>query len=174
MSRPFLLIALFGLLPFQSGCESKPAAKTNTPAAAPKPVLPTEDAEAVKAIDAAAKKVGRDSDGLITLVDYRGQTIDDTSLESLVGLPRLQKLYLSDTAISDAGLMSVGKITTLENLELGGCAISNDGLAHLAGLSKLKLLKLSGKNGKCSVDDDGLEHLAGLSNLKVLALDHLG
>ena len=52
-------------------------------------------------------------------------------------------MYLTGTKVTDAGSASVGKITTLEKLRLSNNAISDVGLNHLGRLSKLRALDAS-------------------------------
>ena len=172
-----LLVVVLVLL---VGCDRQTKTQTTLPAksdsvqpAEPaKAVAPSDDAEAVAAIEQLTDKIRKEDDQIIE-VDFRGKTIDDSATESLPKLPRLRSVLLAGTAITDAALPAIGEISTLENLDLRDCAISDAGLAHLTSLSRLKALRLSGKSGDCSVSDDGMDQVAKLSNLKVLAADFL-
>jgi Leucine rich repeat/Leucine Rich repeat len=133
---------------------------------------PSDDAEAVAAIEAVTDKLRRDQDQVIE-VDFRGSEVKDADLSALTKLPSLKSVLLAETQVTDEGLKSLGQVTTLESLDLRECKVTDAGLAHLVPLAKLKVLKLSGKNGDCQVSDDGMEHVAKLTNLKVLGIDFL-
>ncbi|MEM1069067.1 MAG: hypothetical protein AAGI63_09240, partial [Planctomycetota bacterium] len=128
----------------------------------PQPVVATEtvaspstdDAGSVAMIESITDKVRRSGDNIID-VDFRGLQIDDTALQSLMGLPKLRAVRLAGTSITDEGLKTIGMIESLEDLDLRNCAVSDTGLAHLTSLKKLKALRLSGDSGDCTVSDDG-------------------
>ena len=182
LSRSLLFIV--GLLVFV-GCEVEPSngpsipfeaegsGAAGTPSANLTPVDSQDPQDAVAEIEAVTGKIRRDSSGAIIDVDFRGLTIDDSQLASLVRFPRLRAVRLGGTAVTDEGMKTIGQIASLEDLDLRDCAISDDGLAHLVSLGRLKALRLSGKSGVCSVSDDGMVHVAKLGNLKLLAVDFL-
>ena len=122
-----------------------------------------------------------------------GPTVDDSTLEFILGAKNLKSLYLESTEVTAAGLEKVtvlagvqtlsltnakniydaelepiGKFKELTSLELRNCALNGKGLAHLTELKKLKLLDLS----ETFVKDQRLEYLAGLTNLEDLNLWH--
>lgn len=122
-----------------------------------------------------------------------GPTVDDSTLEFIVGAKNLKALFLESTEVTVAGLEKItalqdiqtlsltnakniydaelepiGKFKELTSLELRNCALNGKGLVHLAGLKKLKLLDLS----ETFVKDQRLEYLAGLTNLEDLNLWH--
>ncbi|MGI8981729.1 MAG: hypothetical protein ACR2FY_21070 [Pirellulaceae bacterium] len=122
-----------------------------------------------------------------------GPTVDDSTLEFVIGAKNLKSLSLESTEVTAAGLEKVtvlagvqtisltnakniydaelepiGRFKELTSLELRNCALNGKGLTHLSGLKKLKLLDLS----ETFVKDAGLESLAGLSNLEDLNLWH--
>lgn len=132
-----------------------------------------DDAASVSALEETGAKMKTDGDGFVIEADFRGTSIGDSALESLVGLRRLRSVLLNETAVTDAGMTSLGKISTLQNVDLRGCTVSNAGLEPLAALSQLKALRLSGESGATTVDDDGMVHVAKMKNLKALLLDFL-
>lgn len=122
-----------------------------------------------------------------------GPTVDDSTLEFIVGAKNLKALFLESTEVTAAGLEKItalqdiqtlsltnakniydaelepiGKFKELTSLELRNCALNGKGLVHLAGLKKLKLLDLS----ETFVKDQRLEYLAGLTELEDLNLWH--
>ena len=129
----------------------------------------------------------------LKLLRLWGPTVDDSTLEFILGAKNLKSLYLESTEVTAAGLEKVtvlagvqtlsltnakniydaelepiGKFNELTSLELRNCALNGKGLAHLTGLKKLKLLDLS----ETFVKDQRLEYLAGLTNLEDLNLWH--
>ena len=122
-----------------------------------------------------------------------GPTVDDSTLEFIIGAKGLKSLFLESTEVTAAGLEKatvlanvqtisltnaknifdaelepIGKFKELTSLELRNCGLNGKGLVHLAGLKKLKLLDLS----ETFVKDQRLEHLSGLTNLEDLNLWH--
>ncbi|MCE9524542.1 MAG: hypothetical protein K8R36_00640 [Planctomycetales bacterium] len=122
-----------------------------------------------------------------------GPTVDDSTLEFIVGAKNLKSLFLESTEVTKAGLDKVtvlegiqtisltnakniydaeleplGKFKELTSLELRNCALNGKGLVHLAGLKKLKLLDLS----ETFVKDAGLKSISGITSLEDLNLWH--
>jgi internalin A len=122
-----------------------------------------------------------------------GPTVDDSTMEFIIGAKSLKSLSLESTEVTGAGLGKVtslagiqtisltnaknifdqdleplGKFPELTSLELRNCGLNGKGLAHLAGLKKLKLLDLS----ETFVKDAGLKNIAGLTSLEDLNLWH--
>jgi Leucine Rich repeat len=122
-----------------------------------------------------------------------GPTVDDSTLEFILGAKNLKSLFLESTEVTapglekltvlanvqtisltnaknifDAELEPIGKFKELTSLELRNCGLNGKGLVHLAGLKRLKLLDLS----ETFVKDQRLEHLSGLTNLEDLNLWH--
>lgn len=166
---------------FVAGCKPAPtpagkASSGTSTSEAIQPAVPApepDSADSIAALKEAGAKLKLDGDGLVIEADFRGTSIGDSALESLVGLKRVRSVLLNETAVTDAGMATVGKVSTLQNVDLRGCAISNAGLEPLTALSELKALRLSGESGVTSVDDDGMVHVAKMKNLKALLLDFL-
>ena len=89
--------------------------------------------------------------------------VSTTGLAELVGLERLEQLWL--TGVADAGLVHVGTLQSLEGLTVTG-PVTDDGLASLAGLDQLETLGL----GNTGVEGPGLRHLSDLAELRALRL----
>ncbi len=165
------------LLLFIAGCGGQsPAPSADAVDEAPvQPATPevSDDAAAVKALEAGAKELRKDGNGLVTEVNLRGAKINDELLQHLKGLKKVSSLLLNDSDITDDQLKIVGEVETLRNLDLRGCKISNDGMANITGLKNLAALKLTGKGSLCTVDDDGMSSVAQLTSLRSVALDSL-
>ncbi len=98
------------------------------------------------------------------LVHFRGMTnlnmlslclTQVADLKPLVGLTKLQFLYLLKTPITDSGLAPVAKSVNLRNLILQDTAITDAGLSPLRKLSKLDVLDLT----QTRITDTGLAAL---------------
>jgi hypothetical protein len=81
--------------------------------------------------------------------------IDDSALIQVARSPRLEELYIDETAVTDAGLAQLIGLTKLQRLSLNSTAVSDTGLCHLRSLRQLKFLSLS----NTSVTDAGVEAL---------------
>jgi internalin A len=108
-------------------------------------------------------------------VDYFGNAVyvisctrktSDAILDPVGRLSRLERLDLSDSAVTDAGLVHLEGLSRLRTLELGGTDISDAGIAHLKGLTNLRELFLQPSR----VGDAGLAHLENLTGLRELFL----
>src|SRR5213592_2062978 len=113
---------------------------------------------------------------------------EDSVLERLAALPRLEEMQLHQTRLpgnalapftrlkyldlsdnrffDDRGLRHVGRMSGLTKLYLTGTSITDEGARNLAGLTNLTELALDGTG----ISDAGLAHLAGLTNLRRLNL----
>jgi hypothetical protein len=85
-----------------------------------------------------------------------GGRASDAEMACIGHLSRLQRLYLSNTAVRDAGLVNLKGLTGLQLLSIGGTGVSDAGLAHLKGLTRLAYLNLIGTN---RVTDVGVREL---------------
>lgn len=144
-----------------AGASSTPPALDN-----PAELRRFDDPEALAALRRLGLGTDTDADGLVILVDAAGAEITDDDVARLVGLPRLQTLYLDEGPVTDAALAHIGRMASLESLSLAGCPITDKGAAHLQALSELRVLNLSNTR----VSDAGLKHLAPLERLETLAL----
>lgn len=88
-------------------------------------------------------------------------------LKFLEGLPKLQELSLSQTAVTNDALKLVGNLSGLQSLDLMSTKITDEGLKHISHLQLLTTLDLT----QTDITDRGLSHLANLTRLKVLVLD---
>lgn len=93
--------------------------------------------------------------------------VSDSSLRHLASVaPNLQRLNLSDCAISDVGMVHVAKFKQLTHLDLFYCQITNRGLKCLSALHNLHVLSIDSRD----VTDAGLMHLQNLKQLVQLDL----
>src|SRR5437588_7276351 len=72
----------------------------------------------------------------------RGPKATDAALEHVKALPRLQELWLANTAITDAGLEALKDLKDLRMLDVYETGITDAGLDHVAGLTRLRQLNL--------------------------------
>ena len=93
-----------------------------------------------------------------------GTGISDRGIDSLSMLPKLERLWLSQTQITNAGLEELASMSSLTHLSIEATPTSDQGLAFLVGLPKLRSLILGSP----------LFTLAGLRQLKQARLiEHL-
>ena len=89
----------------------------------------------------------------------------DEDVESLLGLIRLEAVYLSYTDITDRALATLAEIPTIQGLGIGANTISDEGLVPLTTLKRLVLLDL---NTTPRLTDQAFQHLARIENLRQL------
>ena len=106
----------------------------------------------------------------LTKVALWNVSIDDTGLEQLAKLPRLENLAIITGRVSDRGMIAIGKMANLESLTLKWLSVRPESLVHLAGLKKLRYLTL----GTTPVRDADVSHLQRLPALEVLRLNLSG
>lgn len=92
--------------------------------------------------------------------------VTDVGLLHLVGLRRVEMLWLARTAVTDRGMDSVANMRLLKRLDLEDTAVTDDGLAKLVVLQDLEELNLLGT----SVSDRGIKYLSRLKKLRQLDL----
>lgn len=93
-----------------------------------------------------------------------GTSVTDRGLEKLAGLGKLSELNINYDEITDEGLRHLGRLTELEWLHLSqlrGSGVTDAGIMQLKANKKLRLLGILGAH----ITDDGLEHLKELKNL---------
>ena len=107
-------------------------------------------------------------------VDFRDTIITDKSLEALVRLETLERLFVRSSVgdeavpirLTDAAFGSIAKLENLKVLQVSNGTINGKGCEHLNSLSKLKVLDL-----RCTdVDDTTLGYLKGLTQLESILL----
>ena len=69
----------------------------------------------------------------VPAMNLRFCSVEDAALQHLKGLPKLERLYLSNKNVTDAGLKHVKSLTNLQILKLGGTNVTDDGLEYLSG-----------------------------------------
>lgn len=94
-------------------------------------------------------------------LDITDAAITNVGLGHLATLPKLSALIADVTAIGDEGLTFLKEKHSLRRLSLAATQVSDVGLKHLANLTQLESLNLSGTN----ITQRGLIHLKGLTNL---------
>jgi hypothetical protein len=82
--------------------------------------------------------VGVDDFGNAAYVIGRTRRINDATVVSVGRLSRLERLYLSGSAVTDAGLVQLGGLAHLRMVELIGTDVGHAGLAHFKGLAGLR------------------------------------
>jgi hypothetical protein len=78
----------------------------------------------------------------VACLSIRGSSISDRGMESLVDLPVLIQLSLTQTNITDEGLRHIGRIRQLETLDLWDTSITDAGLDYLGNSKTLSYLSL--------------------------------
>ena len=134
-----------------------------------------------------------------TLSDLKELTLrgsfGDDYVKALAGCRKLERLNLSNLAVSDAGMAPLGKLPALMELDLNGLGkLTSTGFAFLAECRALKRLSINGSSvssntleavGKCTsletlslagnpLKDDQIAGLSGLNKLKSLNLSNTG
>ena len=89
--------------------------------------------------------------------------LTDIGISHLAGLPRLQKVHISNGLIGDGSLAVFAKMPSIQELSLQGNNFSDAGLKHLAGMTQLRSLWVG--MSKLPITDAGVRHLAGLTSL---------
>ncbi|MGN6546692.1 MAG: leucine-rich repeat domain-containing protein, partial [Aureliella sp.] len=101
-------------------------------------------------------------------LDLSENDADDSTLEAISGLAKLQELELVTTRVTDEGLKYLVKLP-LKNLALDDVYdITDAGMEYVGKIKTLEVLSLS----KTGVTDEGLAQLSGLENLRQLSLDN--
>lgn len=91
---------------------------------------------------------------------------DETLINQVKKLPKLQQLFLAETAVTDAGVAALAENTGFTRVRLAGTKITDAALEILAGMPKLQSADLS----NTAVTAAGVAKLAGLKNLADLNL----
>lgn len=99
----------------------------------------------------------------VKVVAKRPFTDDDVEL--LVGLPRLEAVYVSYTDITDRALAALARIPTIQGIGCGANDITDAGLEHLTGLKRLGYLDV---NTSKRITDRVFEHIDRMENLRQL------
>jgi hypothetical protein len=106
----------------------------------------------------------------LTSLTITTKKFNDAGMAALAGLPKLEELIASNSAVGDEGVKVVKTLPRLRNLYLGATGVTDAGLVHLKDAAQLEVLILS--NAK--ITDKGLAQLAGLTNMKGLFLGGTG
>lgn len=91
----------------------------------------------------------------------------DDDAELLVGLPRLEAVYVSYTDITDRTLAVLAQIPSIQGIGCGANNITDAGLEHLTGLKRLGFLDVNTCKG---ITDQAFEHLDRMNNVRQLNL----
>jgi hypothetical protein len=103
--------------------------------------------------------------GGITSLDLGGsKELTDDGLRHLAGLPRLEHLNLSGTAITDRGLEVLGELPALETVSLAMTRVTDEGMRWLASCHELTRVDLSWTR----TGDGAIRALAGKRKLRRL------
>jgi hypothetical protein len=119
--------------------------------------------------DADLKDIGELKD--LTYLQIGGaEGLTDEGLKELVGLKKLESLFLYRTPVTDAGLKHLSEMKELRELNLEMTRVNGSGLRHLANNNKkLTFLNLA----HTPMTDDGLREMAlnpGFQNLTTIYL----
>jgi len=86
-------------------------------------------------------------------------------VELLVGLPRLEAVFVSYTDITDRALVALSKIPTIQGIGCGANNITDSGLEPLTGLKRLGYLDV---NTSKQITDRAFEYIDRMENLRQL------
>ncbi len=92
----------------------------------------------------------------------------DDDAELLVGLPRLESVYVAYTDITDRALATLARIPAIQGIGCGANDITDAGLKPLTGLERLAYLDI---NNCKRITDRAFEHIDRMENLRQL---HVG
>jgi hypothetical protein len=116
--------------------------------------------------DLTGRAFGQDFSSNVALV--RGTGLDDSELQGLGTLTRLQSLRIENSSIGDDSLEEVGRLRKLKDLFISGSRVTDTGLAHLVHLEQLQRLTFFG----CDLlTDAGLASIADIKTLESLSLN---
>lgn len=109
--------------------------------------------------------IERSSDGEIRSIDLSRSWINDSDLERIAGLARLEGLSLAQTHITDSSLAVVETLPALRELDLFFCEhITDSGASRLRGAPNLRELNVRGTK----IGDSGVQFLTELRQLRTL------
>lgn len=150
-----------------------------------------DDPAAVAALQQAGYLIETNSDGIVTSVSvtsnsdvsdtyqhfggvakvtqarFSGPGIADLGLEVLANWKGLERLDLTDSAITDKTLDVIAQLPGLQVLSLRRVGVTDQGLMKLATLQKLRAIDLRNTN----IGDEGMKALAKLSSLQDAQLE---
>jgi len=101
----------------------------------------------------------------LNALDLMFTDVTGKGLKAIHGFQSLERLMLPEK-IGDADMAQLAKLKSLKALYCGGKEVTDAGLAHLAELPLLEDLALAGVH----MSDNGLVHIARLGRLKTLEL----
>jgi hypothetical protein len=118
----------------------------------------------------AIARLGREASSLHTLM-LSDSDADDSVMQIIARMQRLERLFLSNTQVTDEGLKCLWDTDSgsrlLKRLTLTGCPITDHGLNGIENLQQLESLLLVDTR----IGDRAMEHIVKLSQLKILWLD---
>jgi len=95
----------------------------------------------------------------LQVIGLGGNTqIDETGLRYLIGLPKLETLYLGSTNFNTAMAESISHLESLELLDVNTSLITDDALQFIAKIKSLQDLCLTNN----AITDRGIEYLKGM------------
>jgi hypothetical protein len=101
--------------------------------------------------------------GTLEVLDLRGTSVNSADLHELTPLVRLRKLVLAHAeSVTDSGLDALTGLPQLTELDLGGTRITDTGLRSVARMPRLDDLNLCGTR----ITDAGLRELIPLRSLR--------
>jgi Leucine-rich repeat (LRR) protein len=100
-------------------------------------------------------------------LDVSESPVQDSIIDGLIKLPKLESLNLWNTQFTDAGAKRLSELKSLRELNLDNLWNISDVALEAAGqLPELRFLHVGGT----SITDEGLVHLKGLQNLETIHL----
>lgn len=105
--------------------------------------------------------------GAIERADFRFIDLSDSQVREIANLPCIRELNLAATNITDFGISFVARIQTLERLWISDTAVSEEAILSLLQLPRLRGLALGG----IAIGDDALCQAARCTTLEELYLN---
>lgn len=93
--------------------------------------------------------------------------IGDNEMPILLAHPAIKELYLGGSGLTDEGTKVLRGLPQLEWLELSDTAVTNASIETLSGMTTLRFFFLYG----CQITDECLPSLMTLANLRKIGLD---
>jgi hypothetical protein len=106
----------------------------------------------------------------LRILDLSESIADDTALDQIAKLKKLEDLNLWLTDVGDEGVAKLADTKSLKRLNLDKTRVTNTAMDAVGKLENLEFLHI----GSTMVTDEGIAKLHGLKNLKKLVITFLG
>jgi hypothetical protein len=110
-----------------------------------------------------------DKQTTLRVVRLMDSKVTDDDLAKLAGLPGLEELYLSRTAIGDRGLAHIAKMKSLQRLDLFATLITDEGFAQLKDQTELVRLGV----GDTQLTGDAADTIGRMTKLEQLYISRV-